>query len=439
MEKLLALACKQAQQAEVWSTASQLKTVTYEDSKLIGVETSLYEGISLRVIKDGRIGSTFTTNLHDPAVLIQQAIKSSEFGGEAPSGRLPSTRLPIHMGAGVKSIEGLDAKSMANEAERYLQAASRLTQGTLNVSVQAKVMHTRLLNSSGTDLSSTISHWDFVPRILFDGTYSGVGERMFTEGFKPFEQEDLEFACKLHQVSKKEASLNNGRMPVIFMPEAAFMIHWRVMSAADASSLFQKTSPFEGKVGQKVFSELISYRDDPDDVAHPSGQPFDDEGTQAAPLTIIDKGVFCEFFTDLLHAERLNLRPNGRSFRGAGILGSDRLSGLPKPWLPNPAILPGRTPFKELLIKVDRSLVVFDLLGAHSGNIPNGDFSVGVGTGFLVEKGEYVGRIKDVMLTGNVHELLRRVRAVGDKTGPSLCGYAPPILVDDVSVATSNS
>lgn len=435
MEHLLQLASQQAQQAEVWSTSSHIRDIGYEDGKLVRIETSLQEGVSLRIIRDGRIGNAFTTNLRNPEELVRQAVRSSAFGGEAPAGALPATRLPPQIGSGVAQVEALDVERMAGEAERYRDEASRLTRGTINVSVQARVRRTRILNSSGADLSSTTSSWDFSPRILFDGTCAGVGERVLADGFQPFSREDLEFACMLHRVSSKTVSVATGRMPVILMPEAAFVLIWRLMSAADATNLYQSMTPYAGKTGHQVASELITFGDDPNDPAHPTGQPFDDEGTQAAPLTIIERGVFRAFFTDLLHAEKVGLQPNGRSFRGAGLFGSDRLSGLPRPYLPHPVLAPGMTPFSALSSAVDRALVVFDVLGGHSGNIPNGDFSIGIASGFLVEKGEFAGRVKDVMLTGNIHDLLPKVLAVGDKTGPSLCGFAPPILFDDVAVA----
>ncbi len=63
---------------------------------------------------------------------------------------------------------------------------------------------------------------------------------------------------------------------------------------------------------------------------------------------------------------------------------------------------------------MDRGLILEGVLGAHSGNIPNGDYSVGVSTGLYVEGGEIRGRVTDTMVTGNVYETLSNVVAVGD-------------------------
>lgn len=46
-------------------------------------------------------------------------------------------------------------------------------------------------------------------------------------------------------------------------------------------------------------------------------------------------------------------------------------------------------------------------LGAHSGNIPNGDFSIGLSPGLYVENGEIVGHVKDSMVAGNIYEVMK--------------------------------
>lgn len=71
----------------------------------------------------------------------------------------------------------------------------------------------------------------------------------------------------------------------------------------------------------------------------------------------------------------------------------------------------------------------------HSGNIPNGDYSVGVCPALYVEGGEIVGRVRDAMVAGNAWQTLQDVVAVGDTVQPTWGGRAPPILCDGVSVA----
>jgi PmbA protein len=75
------------------------------------------------------------------------------------------------------------------------------------------------------------------------------------------------------------------------------------------------------------------------------------------------------------------------------------------------------------------------VLGAHSGNILNGDFSVGMNPGVYVENGRIVGRVRDGMVAGNAWDVLGRVSAVQDRPF-SPHGYYryPCVAADGVSV-----
>ncbi|MBN2621277.1 TldD/PmbA family protein, partial [candidate division WOR-3 bacterium] len=94
-------------------------------------------------------------------------------------------------------------------------------------------------------------------------------------------------------------------------------------------------------------------------------------------------------------------------------------------------------PFKKLLTRMDRGVIVVNALGAHSGNIPNGDFSIGLAPGLYVEKGKIVGRVKDAMVAGNVYDIMKKVIAVEDSVRVTFMGAFPSILFDNVQVATN--
>jgi PmbA protein len=84
---------------------------------------------------------------------------------------------------------------------------------------------------------------------------------------------------------------------------------------------------------------------------------------------------------------------------------------------------------------MDRGVIVIGVLGAHSGNILNGDFSVGLSPGLYVENGEIVGRVGDGMVAGNIYDLLKNVAAIEDRIHePNGRSLFPCVLFDDVSV-----
>ena len=60
---------------------------------------------------------------------------------------------------------------------------------------------------------------------------------------------------------------------------------------------------------------------------------------------------------------------------------------------------------------VKEGIVVEELMGAGQGNVMGGDFSGNVLLGYKIENGEIVGRVKDTIVSGNVHDALRGILA----------------------------
>ncbi len=108
----------------------------------------------------------------------------------------------------------------------------------------------------------------------------------------------------------------------------------------------------------------------------------------------------------------------------------------PMPELNCRRIAPGNVSFEDMIKGIDRGVIVLGVLGAHSGNILNGDFSVGLNPGFYVENGVIKGRVNDGMVSGNVYDILNNIESVENRLHDSPTGgMYPSILLDDVSVA----
>jgi PmbA protein len=83
---------------------------------------------------------------------------------------------------------------------------------------------------------------------------------------------------------------------------------------------------------------------------------------------------------------------------------------------------------------IDKGIIIAGALGAHSGNIPNGDFSVGVSPGLYIEKGEIVGHVKDAMAAGNIYDILKNIVERENMLHPCSGGNFPSLLFDNITV-----
>ncbi len=192
-------------------------------------------------------------------------------------------------------------------------------------------------------------------------------------------------------------------------------------------SIYQNISPVAGKIGEKIFDDKVSLSNNPLDDSIPGARAFDDEGTPCSLFPIVEKGVLKNFYYDLYFARKLKASPTGHGFRGS-------ISSKPVPALNHLCISPGNASFYDLIRSIDRGIIIAGALGAHSGNIPNGDFSIGVSPALYVENGDIAGHVKDVMVAGNIYDVLKNVVAIENTVHPSFGGNFPAMLFDNVSV-----
>jgi PmbA protein len=184
--------------------------------------------------------------------------------------------------------------------------------------------------------------------------------------------------------------------------------------------VFLGSSPLAGKLGEKIADEGFALSDNPLlDYANGSGT-YDGEGVPHQVTPLIEHGLVKNFLYDLDTAARAGTKTTGN---GIGCSPT------------NLVIKEGDTPFEEMMENTKEGLLVHNVLGLGQGNPISGEFSVNVLLGYKIEKGEIVGRVKDVMLAGNTYDALKNIAAIGDKAewaGGSL--LTPPIQIAKMSV-----
>ena len=426
MEQLLEMARKAGDKAEVYSTERSSDGVSFEDAHLKDIDSSIQSGISLRIIKNGKLGFAYTTNLTNREELISNALDSLK-GGVEGLFELPLTKdLPV-LDTYDPSIEAGGNSVMVEECARVCELLSQRTKGQINISAHRSARNIKIMNSSGTDLSLRFSSYALNAQILYAYSSSSVNRPLVSKTFRKADGEYLGYLASSYNKSVKKIVPDGKGMKVLFLPETMYVLTWRLQSATSGVSLYQNISPVAGKKGEKIVDGKISLFNNPLDDSIPGARTFDDEGTPCSLFPVIERGVLKNFYYDLYFARKLNASPTGHGFRGS-------ISSKPVPALGHLHISPGNMSFDELIRSIDRGIIIAGALGAHSGNIPNGDFSIGVSPALYVEGGEIAGHVKDVMVAGNIYEVLKNVVEIENTVHPSFGGNFPAMLFDNLSV-----
>jgi len=429
-EAILEAAAKRFGHAEVFEETSEAVAVDFEDNRLKEITTVQVRGIGLRVIHEGRLGFASTTDLRDPARLVEMAGASAEFGDEArfefpaqPCGpdapetwdeavpQVPAERL-VEMGR-----EGLEMSLKASDAYLYGSGVSRFT-GTR-----------RILNTAGLDVEQRAT-----------GMSASVGIQEITDaGFlqvyeykgwgRAFDSlADLARATldKMRQASAVVPARLEA-MPMIFTPKALGNLLSPLAVALNGKLVHKGSSVLRGRLGEQVLDPRITIIDDPTVPFAPGTRAVDDEGLPARRRHLFEQGVLRSYRTDLQTAALLGVEPGGNASRGYG--------SRPAPAASNVTVAAGPTPLDEMIAGLQHGAIIDQTLGSGQSNVLAGEFSVNLDLGFLVENGRVVGRLKDCMVAGNVYEVLKEVEAVGSE--PRWLGgtCAPPIMVGGLKLA----
>jgi PmbA protein len=434
MEELLKMARKTADQAEIYSLRQNNNTIQINGDKLDNIDSKILAGVCLRLIKNGNLGFAYTRNLTNRQELLDNALSSTKCGVRADYDFPFTDNIPQPFGID-ESTEGLSNSELVGECQRVTSLLRPHFDADIIAGAFTTLNEFRIMNSSGSDLMQQSSSYGFYANMSFPGSKAGILRVFKSKRFEPFPDDIVAEMLRLYGHSGRTVSPSSGKMQVLFMPTSMIVFVWRLASGVNPGSIYDKVSPLSDKFGKKVFDSQISIFDDPTDSDYPGARAFDDEAVACRPLTLIDEGEFKNTYYDLNFAGRVNTVSSGHGYKTEPIFQSrDPLTITPIPALRHMFIKPGANSLWEMVKAIDKGIILNSAQSCHTGNIPNGDYSIGVSSGFYVEKGEIIGRVRDGMIAGNIYEALNHVMALGNKLYPCYNAWAPPVLFDNINV-----
>ena len=214
----------------------------------------------------------------------------------------------------------------------------------------------------------------------------------------------------------KARKLSTMQVPVLFEAPIAASLLGHFVGAVSGSSLYRKSSFLLDQLGQPVFSSNIRIEDVPDIPKALASGAFDGEGVKTQRRTIVDNGVLQGYFLGTYSARKLGMRSTGNAGGTHNLI-----------------IKPGELDFKALLKKMNRGLLVTELLGSGV-NAVTGDYSRGA-AGFWVEHGEIQFPVEEITIAGNLKDMYKQIIEVGKDVlvqGSRQCGS---ILIENMTVA----
>ena len=201
---------------------------------------------------------------------------------------------------------------------------------------------------------------------------------------------------------------------IVMTPECLLDFIMFLSSHLSDRAMITGTSFLKDALGEEVASPLVTLKSLPLDPSMAGGYAITQDGFPAENLTLIEKGVLKSYLLSQYGAAKCNRERaanNGRFY----------------------LLEPGRDSMESMIRSVKKGLLLTRFSGGNPGE--NGDFSGVAKNSFLIENGEIKNGLSETMISGNVKELFRNIKAVSAEVSDSGHSRLPWALTDQITIS----
>ncbi|MFD1199854.1 TldD/PmbA family protein [Brucella gallinifaecis] len=406
-------------------------SVSVRLGKVEGTESSESDDFSLRVFVGRRIASISANAGSDPAKLAERAVAMARVSPEDPYEQLADPSLLVKQ---PRDLDLFDPTEIDT---------SRLTEDAL-ATEEAVLAVAGVTNSGGAGASRSMGGLVLVTSSGFVGEYAATrfgrsASAIAGEGTKM--ERDYDFSSRLHfadldspeNIGRNAGEravrrlgarqVKTGPVNVVFDPRLARGIAGHLASAINGASVARKTSFLRDSLGKQILKSGINVTDNPLRIRGSSSRPFDGEGIEGQPLTMVENGVLAHWLLSGSSARELGLVGNGRGVRsGSGVT----------PASTNFAIEPGTETPQSLIRTLGTGFYVTEVFGQGVDMI-TGQYSRGA-SGFWIENGEVTFPVSEVTIASNLKDMFLNMTPASD-IDRNFGMTAPTLVIEGMTLA----
>ncbi|BAW31628.1 MAG TPA: TldD/PmbA family protein [Methanothermobacter sp.] len=407
---------------------SKINSLLMKDGKIQEIRTGHETGISIRVLNGGSWGLAYTSDPSKVDETAEKALRLSErVGGDAEIVSYPPIVDNISSKAKIppSNVPSEDKKRTLLDIHKAA-TIDKIISTTINyIDIETKNI---FLNSEGSSIESEeVRVALFLNTVASDGLQIQMGHDNIggCHGYEIIEGEDLE---RLGRTTSEKAvrllsahAPPSGKFTILTDPKlTGVFIHEALGHATEADLILQDDSILKDRLGETIGSKHVKIIDNPtmDAFGHYN---YDVEGVKASPTILVENGILKSYLTSRETAQKLGLEPTGNA--------RSNISENPIVRMSNTYIEPGTWNFEEMIEDIKEGIY---LKGSRGGQVDTGKgiFQFNAAESFMIKNGEIKEPLRDVSLSGNITETLKKVDAIGSdfKMNIGFCGKAGQIV-----------
>lgn len=431
-----------ASDAEAYVSRDSGRTVRVHGGEVESLTAAVQSGVGIRAWVGHRVGYAYGTDLSEAGVAAVAA-RAAEAAAIADEDEFASPPQPSEFEAlpglsdpSVGEWETARAADLAIAVERTaLESDPRLVAVEMTVYADSDEQ-VAIASSAGVAGEYEASSCYAYLQALAEGegareTGLGFGLARGPRGLDPeaIGAEGARRALEMIGAGKPQSR----SCPVVLDETVASSFVGLIGGGLGARSVQRGRSPFAGRLGEEIASEVFVLHDDGRAAEGPSSAPFDAEGVPSRRTALIEGGRLRSYLYDTYSANREAAASTGNAARQG-------YRSLPSVSASNLIVAPGSHSFEQLLAAAGDGVYVNDVAGLHSGVNPvTGVFSVGA-SGRIIRDGELAEPVREFTIAGELTAMLGAVSAAGAEPrwvpfGGSVS--TPPLLIAEMAISGS--
>jgi PmbA protein len=428
-----------ADQAEVYVNSSKALSIEIKNQAIDAVEDSISFGYSLRIIKNNRLGFSYSTDVCEMESVVRSAVETAKWTDEDLC-----LALPQENSAPTSELEIFDNAIKNIDREKAVEHVQRLEKSAIDYDPRIKKVRkaSGVFKSGETVIVNSLGINSFYPytkcaahvmTVAEDGNEGQMGWDYDGSRFLSdvsFENVGKTAAKRALQLlgSKKIATTKSD----VLLDSAVASEFAGVLSASFSADSVQKgRSLLKDKIGKRIISPKIDIIDSGIIPRKLGTTPVDGEGVKTFEKILVSKGALQSYLHNTYTAKKENTVSTGNAVRGG-------FTGIPSVGISNLYIKAVSKSdvihFNDLLGSIDKGLYVTEAMGMHTANPISGEFSIGV-SGLWIEKGKIQFPVKEALISGNILSLFENIEAVADDTKFYGNTGTPSILIKSVDIS----
>lgn len=396
------------------------------------------EGIGIRVIRDGRTGTSSCGSL-DPreiADVLEEARDNLEYGepDEWAGLAMPDGAVVVPQDLWNEHLASLDTArkiELAKDLERLTLARdARIRVDDSNYSdsfSEAAVASTTGIRVAGRENGCYVS----VGTMADDGdeTQTGFG---FSVG-READELDLDKAAReaVERATRLLGAIKpaSRRVSVVLDPYVTAQFLGIIGGTLNGDSVVKGRSLFAQRMGESVATPLLTLVDDPTNPLAYTATDIDGEGLAARRNVLIENGVLKTFVQSSYSARRMGVPTTGNGIRGG-------FGSVPSAGCLALQILPGERTQNEIISGIEDGILIQQVQGLHSGVNPvSGDFSTGA-AGLVIRNGQVAEPVREFTIASTLQRMLLDIAEVGgDLEWLPMRATGVSLVIHDVTVS----